>query len=385
MEFGLNNFMEKKIKVGMVTTTNTNIGDDFIRKGILVLLENLFKDKILDIKMINKHTPFNIYKRYNPIRLVELLPVGRRKFYTILNKISDTYGKTIFDDREIIIQCGTPVIWPGCSNAEWVKPIWYNAIKKNKEKSLCLNLAAGSCFPFKNQNIDLLTLDDRNYLNNIFNYCHLTIVRDKLAKNILENLVNEKINILPCTAFLSGFNFPKAQDENETILINYMEGAGHYDWGQDIDKEKWENIIKKFISKYKNKYKIVFLAHNKKEFDLAKSLDKDLKRIWPKTSDEYFNSVNNVRVAICNRMHASVAMASLGIPSVAVCTDSRLKMVEEVGLPAFYVKDLDYNELEENVFILYKNYFLEKERLLQLQKIVFNKYLMILEKAVKNT
>ena len=48
-----------------------------------------------------------------------------------------------------------------------------------------------------------------------------------------------------------------------------MEGGGHFDWGQNIDSNNWRNIIKEFIRKFKNNYKLIFLAHNLKEFEQA--------------------------------------------------------------------------------------------------------------------
>lgn len=368
-------------KIGLVTTLNTNIGDDFIREGIILLLEKVFDKDELDIIKINKHKPFLIYKKYNLIRFVEYLPKGKFRARNLLNAISKDYGKTVFDDKDIIIQCGTPVIWPGCSNAEWVIPIWHNAIGKNYKKATCLNLAAGSCFPWENQPEVIIGQNDKFFLKSILNYCKLITTRDKLAKELFRSLGYDA-ELLPCTAFLVGMKYKRINSKNNIVLINYMEGGGHYDWGQKIDSSKWRNTLKEFIKKYRSKYKFVFLAHNQREYDLAFQLEPTLDRTWPKTSKEYFDLISNAKTAICNRMHASVAMAGLGIPSIAVGTDTRLKMPELLGLPIFYVKDITLEKLEISFLELLENLSAEKERLKNLQEDTFQKYISLLQKFI---
>ena len=80
------------------------------------------------------------------------------------------------------------------------------------------------------------------------------------------------------------------------------------------------------------------LAHNEKELALAAEIWPQLPRVCPASVPEYFAVARDAAFGVCNRMHASVALAGLGIPSVAVGTDSRNLMVELLGLPVFYVK-----------------------------------------------
>ena len=93
------------------------------------------------------------------------------------------------------------------------------------------------------------------------------------------------------------------------------------------------------LDRLKPRYRLAFLCHNAKEYELAGALDPSLERILPKTPKEYFEVAARAAGAVCNRLHASVAMAGMGIPSVAIGTDTRLLMVDAVGIPALYVKD----------------------------------------------
>ncbi len=41
-----------------------------------------------------------------------------------------------------------------------------------------------------------------------------------------------------------------------------------------------------------------------------------------KTPQEYFEAVTTAKAALCNRMHAAVGLAGLGIPAIAVGSDT---------------------------------------------------------------
>jgi hypothetical protein len=83
-------------------------------------------------------------------------------------------------------------------------------------------------------------------------------------------------------------------------------------------------------------------------------------------------------------MHAAVFLAGMGIPSIAVNTDSRLKMVEELDLPCFYPLNTNAEILEDNLENLLTGFERENERLITLKKDTWNNYkelfLHILEK-----
>jgi hypothetical protein len=78
-------------------------------------------------------------------------------------------------------------------------------------------------------------------------------------------------------------------------------------------------------------------------------------------------------------------MAGLGIPSVAVCTDTRLLMVDELGLPIHYVKEVDADTLEEETEFLIKNSSSVQHRLLTLQLATWNKYKVVIEETLSRS
>jgi hypothetical protein len=163
-----------------------------------------------------------------------------------------------------------------------------------------------------------------------------------------------------------------------------MEGGGHYDWGQEIDTKKWERTVSELISRLRKKHRIAFLCHNENEVSLAQKMCPNLPYFLPKTTKDYLNCVEHAKFGVCNRMHASIGMAGLGIHSVAVCTDTRLLMVDAIGLPIHYVKNVDEDILEHEIETGLSLRQKGKERLLYLRKKTWKEYIDIIDNTINN-
>lgn len=370
-------------KIGLITTLGSNIGDDFIRSGICNVLKEVYKNEQIEFVCVNKHTPYTIYPPWHPVHLrkiAERLPVSRLRIKESIETYFPRIGFSRFDRCKLLVQCGAPVFWPDCSHNEWSVPIWHEVVGRLYNTIPVLNLAAGSCYPWERQPERPEAPEDMEYIASILGYCRLTTVRDRLAKDICSS-VGRDVPLLPCTAFLAAYGHHAEVDESGYILINYMAGGGHYAWEQGIDAGHWENTIQHIIINLGKRHKLAFLCHDEKEYLLAQEFNVDIPVFFPKSPTEYFNCVSRAKFGICNRMHASVGMAGMGIPSIAVCTDTRLLMVAELGLPVYYVKDVDAAILEEEVERLLTSLEVEKERLLALQERTRTMYLS----AIRNT
>jgi hypothetical protein len=287
-------------------------------------------------------------------------------------------GLSRFDSCDLIVQCGAPVLWPGCHRAEWAESLWHRVVGRLSGRIPALNLASGSAYPWEDQPSHISDFRDVQFLKDILGYCTLTTVRDRLARDLCRSLGTET-PLIPCAAFLSAGDRAAQNEEKNLVLINYMRGGGHFDFGQNIDPEIWEKTVKTLIDRMKTRHKLAFLCHNDKEYGLARELDPTLPRLWPKTPEEYFFVVSKAKTALCNRMHASVGLAGVGIPSVAVCTDSRLLMVDALGLPYIYVKFARADELESMLEDLITRRAFWKESLMNLRAKTMRDYIHTLE------
>ena len=371
------------MKIGLITTIDTNIGDDFIREGICHLLQEIFKGEAIEYVSINKHHPYSVYGPWHPVHLRQLadhLPVGanhaRRAIESLFVHIRSTY----FDSCDLIVQCGAPVFWPNCSGNEWAVPLWREVVARLSSRIPVLNLAAGSCYPWGQQPRTLEPAADAEYVKSILGYCRLTTVRDTLAKSLCESVAGE-VQLLPCSALLAPYG--RIAQSGEYILINYMAGGGHdFGWELGIDPLQWETTVKQLIDLLGKRHKVAFLCHDQKEFSLSRSIAPDLPSFFPTTPAEYFDCVSKAKFAICNRMHASVGMAGMGIPSIAIGRDTRLLMVAQLGLPAHYVSDVSADLLHQETERMLDSLDSEKERLLTLQTVTRQGYLSFISEAL---
>lgn len=372
------------MKIGLITTLDTNIGDDFIREGICRVLEEIFKSKGIEFVSINKHRPYTAYPAWHPIHLgdiADILPVGKDFVRRTADDLFSTMGLSRFDDCDLIVQCGAPVFWPNCSQNEWARPLWKDIIGRLHERIPVINLAAGSCYPWARQPSKIDTPEDEKYLKAILSYCRLTTVRDHLSQELCKTLGRE-VPLIPCSALLAGKGRKVQNTQSGCILINYMIGGGHYAWDQEIDNRKWENTVKTLIARLSKQHKLAFLCHDEQEFYLTKKLAPELPVFFPKSPQEYLDCVSESMFAICNRMHASVALAGLGISSIAICTDTRLLMVSQIGLTTHYVKDVNADVLEDETENGVKSVRSERDRLLALQSHTWENYISVIKEAL---
>jgi hypothetical protein len=363
------------MKIGLITTLGTNLGDDLIRAGICHILKEVFSGQKIEFACVNKHKPYTVYPPWHPLRWA---PRGQR----ILRRVLPKYGLSIFDRCDCIVQCGTPVIWPGCHKCEWAVPVWHEVVGRLSQKGIpVFNLGAGSCYPWKKQPESVTDEEDRAYLQKILGYCKITTVRDVLAHTLLKNLGYES-PFIPCPALVAGRPYAGKPADDGFVVINYMEKGGHYDWEQNIDAAIWSASVVKLVQHIRKRHKVVFLCHDLKEHALASRMDPSIPCFLPKNLDQYFSFLAHAKAGICNRLHASVALAGIGIPTVAVGTDTRMKMVEAIGLPSFYVKDAFQEKVTdafENIMNRRKS---EYERLIALRERTWNQYVNIVKTCI---
>lgn len=367
------------MKIGLITTIDTNIGDDFIRRGICKLLAAHYNDKVEFIP-VNKHFPYTVYPTWHPAYLGQIsenFPQVKNRLQSLVDRYFSSIGHSRFDHCDLIVQCGAPVFWFNCNLNEWATPIWHDVIKRLCDDIPVLNLAAGSCYPWKKQDIAFDNPLDVEYMKSILGYCRMTTVRDELAQSICGRL-GWKTPRVPCAAILAADQQDPSDTSESYILINYMRGGGHYDFQQGVDDSKWERTIKELIVRLERRHKVAMICHDSKEENLAMELAPSLTKYFPKSPQEYFECIAGAKLGVCNRMHASVGMAGLGIPSVAIGTDTRLLMVKETGLPVHYVDDVSVDTLETQLEDILSNKAHERDRLLTLRKETWGKYMSIL-------
>ncbi len=370
----------RPVRVGLITTLNRNIGDDFIKDGIVQVLSRIFAGHHVEFIAVNKHNPFTVYPDWHPLRWLQgldRLPRGGRvtgRLKADMSRLLHGLGGSRFDRTNMIVQCGAPVLWPGCHKCEWASPLWDQVVGRLSERIPVLNLAAGSSYPWEDQPQIVRDPRDSDFLRRILGYCRVTTVRDELASR-LANSLGSTLPIIPCSAFLVGrrFRIPPPDDDG-IVLFSYMPGAGHFQWQQGIDEKGWMTTARSLIERVSSRHRVAFVCHDPREYAVAQLINGNVPRLMPTTVEDYFSLIAHSKAAVCNRLHAAVALAGLGIPSVSVGTDTRLLMVAAIGLPHRYVKHVGIEQLEEDLETVLKNRRAERDRLIELREWTWTRY-----------
>lgn len=368
------------MKIGLISTIDTNIGDELIRLGIVHVLESLLKSTELDFVVINKHDPMTVYSAWHPARAARRLPRGRRRAENVLSRALSSRSHSRFDDCELIIQCGAPVLWQDCHKCEWAQPLWYGVIQRLPTIPV-LNLAAGACYPLGGLPQTLVGSGDERFARDIARMCTTTTVRDALARQLFQSIGTD-CPLIPCAALLSSRGRMAPLDPAGPILISYMDGGGHHDFEHNVDHGGWVRVVRQLTERLKRRHEVVFLCHTRAEEQLVESLGTGCRRVRPASANAYFETIASAKGAICNRLHASVALAGAGVPSIAVGTDSRIQMVDEIGIPTMFVNDATSELLEDLIEDSLRRRFEERDRLKLLSEETFAQYCNVVEEVL---
>jgi hypothetical protein len=331
------------MKIAIITTVNHNVGDDFVREGLMYLMRQRFNNKDIQFLQIHKHSPITVRDGFEFIRnryvsdvLDSILPLG--------------IGKDKILEADLVIQSGAPVYWchsddnNHCSKNEWYKPLIKRRFLKNKKAKLA-NLAAGTCQKYHSDGKEFLNCTpDLDYMKEFYNLSSVTTVRDTLAKNIFK-LMNIDVPVIPCSSIFAIDEHGLKRQAAEYVVINYMEGGAHYTFGQNIDKEKWRKEFTKFYNKIKTQENVVFACHNEKEVKEAKAIDPSAKIFFSTDFLEYMKFYSKAKFGIVNRVHSAFLMGSYGIPGTIIGNDTRARMGYEIGLESAFVNDADFDYL----------------------------------------
>lgn len=332
----------KKINiVSIVTTVKHNIGDDFVREGIVSILNDVAK--IGKIENIHKHSPVSaVYGKEN----IRNLRVSR-----IVEPVLRSIGaKNRITEADILIQSGAPVYWchdngPHCASNEWYDPLIRKRFLKDKRDRKFLNIAGGSCQRYYSDGSEINSCPKcKSYIAEFFDACDLTLLRDELAKKMLE-IAGREGEVLPCTSIFAKDQYKIKAQKGEYIVVNFMENGGHFTFGQNIDAKKWRENFSALVKKLQHHGRVIAACHTVDEERLAKEIVSNIETyIVPNDHVAFMNFYSKARFAIVNRVHAGFMMASFGRPVAVIGNDSRAQMIKNLNLNSYYVEEVN-NEL----------------------------------------
>lgn len=332
------------MRATIITTLNHNVGDDFVREGIVYLLRQALPGVAVEVSNIHKHSPITV--RYG----FEHRRAGRTS-----RRLDRWMPKWVTRDRikeaDLLIQSGAPVYWchptSHCADNEWFGPLIRKRYLAYGAKVPFLNLAAGTAQSyFSDGNEFARCPKDTAYIQEFHGMCAVTTVRDRLAKHVL-NTLGLDAPLIPCSSIFATKELGVEPQAGEYIALNYMEGGGHYDWDRNLDSARWEQTFRDYYRDLVARgEKVLFICHNQAEVKAAKKIDPEAPIFTSPHHQDFFPAYAKAKFGILNRVHGGFALASLGKPSFIIGTDSRARMPEEIGLRHAYANDVDVDRLK---------------------------------------
>lgn len=370
--------------VTCITTVNHNIGDDFVREGILYLLDRMFGS--FSVSLVHKHIPVTVRPEWEFFytsglsKVLDRLPRARGVFWSrIIDMLPlNTRTDKVLNSR-LLVQCGAPVYWAGAHKNEWYQPLIRRRLLSIKQRATLLNLGAGTCLPYNADGSELAKCpSDSAYIRELYGLCAVTSVRDSLSLQILNGLGLDA-PLIPCPSIFARDYWNIPPREPEYISLNFMPIGGHYDFRQNIDSQRWTKIFQAFHADLSSRYPVLLVCHNNVEFKAAGRFFPGSRRFIGASSREYLECYSRARFFLGNRVHGAFAVAGFGRPGFVIGSDSRARMMNEIGLKSLFVSDVDYTLLLDICKNLEAEACRYPERYADIRNSAFKEYLRILD------
>jgi hypothetical protein len=338
--------MRQDMKVAIITTLRHNIGDDFVRDGIVHLLQQVVGT--INPRFIHKHFAVTVRREWDWVhrwgltrmmsRVPRLTPERCSRWLDALPLFPIT-DKIL--SAELLVQSGAPVYWlnavSDCSRNEWYAPLIKRRWQRVRDRMPLLNIAAGACQTYDSNGDEFrAAAETLRYIRQFHDQCALTTVRDTLSVKILE-LAGVTAPLLACPSLFARRLHGIAPETPRYIVLNCMRLGGHYELESEGSPRSWLDTFVAFARRVARTERCLLVCHNREEMALAERLLPDIERFYSSRYSDYLPVFARASCGVVNRVHAAFAIASFGRPSLVIGNDSRARMTEMIGLPNIHV------------------------------------------------
>jgi hypothetical protein len=325
------------MKIAFITTLRHNVGDDFVREGLMHLLKSRLSESGIETTSIHKHAPISTRYGFEWVR--------RRELSSVLDVVPLGLTRDRVLESDLLVQSGAPVYWchrggPKCADNEWFQPLIRRRYVRVRDRTRFINLAAGSCQPYHSDGREFYEYPRvLSYIRELHEWARITTVRDRLAKKLLDSLELEA-PIIPCASIFARESIGAEPGRPEYVALNFMPLGGHYDLNQGVKARRWEQTFRRFYEVAKKNVRCLLVCHDRRELRAARRIDPEAEIFHSPDYRDYIRMYAKAATGVLNRVHGVFMIASFGRPAFVVGNDSRSKMVEEIGLEHGYVDDV---------------------------------------------
>jgi hypothetical protein len=380
------------MRITTITTLNHNVGDDFVREGILYLLRKVIPNA--EISNVHKHIPLTTRPEWEWLythgvcRWIDRIP--RISALGVTRRLDSLLPLNCKTDKilncELLVQSGAPVYWlhggASCAGNEWFDPLIRRRWCSVREHVPFISLAGGACQAYNSDGSEFeASIPTLAYIREFFDACRITTLRDPLAAKILSS-ADRKASVLPCTSIFARIGLGIEPEPPKYIALNYMPMGGHYVYKRGQSGDVWENTFREFVKQLPSDEEYHLVCHNRAELAEARRLFPRLQTFWSPNYRDYLRFFARAKFGIFNRVHAAFALASFGRPSLVAGNDSRARMAHMIGLKDAFVGDLNTVQLIAEFERLRSSWHTYSNTMSQLQFESENAYVLALRNAL---
>lgn len=335
-------------QVCFISTVNHNVGDDFVRMGIICLLKAVLGD--FNTVIIHKHFPATVRGRFweHVDHLTRRLS-NRFDWRSRLSRLADFLPGLSMTDKvrgcDLLVQSGAPVYWRNrwstCAQTEWFAPLIEKRWRQMPDQVALLNLGAGSCQAWGSDGSEIASDPDcRSFIDRFTRWSAVTTVRDKLAHSILHQCGHE-VPLLPCPSIFAPEALGVQSQPGRYVALNYMPLGGHYDLSGrgDVARHQWQQAFCHTARDLARRQECLLICHDRMELEQAERLLPEIPRFHSEDWRDYLQAYSCCSSAVVNRVHGAVMAAAMGKQVLLTGNDTRLLMAAEV--PGITVMPVD--------------------------------------------
>jgi hypothetical protein len=326
-------------QVCLISTVHHNVGDDFVRMGIIHLLHEVLGD--FNALIIHKHFPATTRgKQWERFDRITRGLSNRFDWRSRLSRAVDVLPTNVARDKvlssDLVVQSGAPVYWKNqwstCAQTEWFAPLIEKRWRRNAQHVPLLNLGAGSCQAWGSDGSEIAADPGcRSFIDRFTLWSSVTTVRDKLAQSIVHQCGHE-VPLLPCPSIFAPGALNIKSQPGEFIALNYMPNGGHYDLaGKGSQaRQKWEAVFCKTARDLARRHDCLLICHDRAEFAEAKRMLPEIPRFHSEEWRDYLQAYSRCTTAVVNRVHGAVVAAAMGKQVLLTGNDTRMLMAAEI-------------------------------------------------------
>lgn len=334
------------MNIRFISTIKINPGDNFIKHGIVNLIDEILPD--IESETLNKHKPYlNLNKFDNSSEFSTNWRISKY-YFRFINFMTYRYK----NENLLYVHCGMPFFYNfkgfifkiSTFNSLWYKVFYTKKFLKSNNKLFLLSI--GTTVYSENEYSEILK--NQKFIKKvkeIGNKSNLIITRDIKTKEIFNTANIESVNLACSSLFAYGENDINFE-EKKYVLINLMKnGSNGY---KNIDKNLiWDSKIVNIVNEIKKDHDIKFVSHSKSDYAFSKNLFPEFENFYFQDWKQYLNIYKMGYAGIFNRIHGAMINTSALNPTICINIDSRIEMLSRLNIPTFNSHDFETSELLE--------------------------------------